>query len=131
MRHDLWIDASPEEHEAELREAMAKQSPRDLMLIAHAGPEIIGFAEAGIRHDYVNGCDTSPVAFLEGIYVVPSWRRSTVASALCTAVADWGRARGCAELASDTDWDNPDGIAFHLGAGFEETERVIYFRKFL
>ena len=32
-----------------------------------SGREPVGFAEASLRHDYVNGCETSRVAFLEGI----------------------------------------------------------------
>ncbi|EBL5154416.1 GNAT family N-acetyltransferase [Salmonella enterica subsp. enterica serovar Dublin] len=42
----------------------------------------IGFADASIRHDYVNGCDSSPVAFLEGIFVLPSFRQRGVAKQL-------------------------------------------------
>jgi aminoglycoside 6'-N-acetyltransferase I len=129
MRQDLWPDASLAEHEAEIHEVLA--SPRHLALLAHRGDEVAGFAEASIRHDYVNGCDTSPVAFLEGIYVGAAHRRAGLAAGLCAQVAAWGQARGCTELASDTDWDNPEGIAFHLGAGFEESERVVYFRKLI
>lgn len=47
----------------------------------------IGFAEAAVRHDYINGTEFSPVAFLEGIYVVPEARRSGVASTFVSAVA--------------------------------------------
>jgi len=31
----------------------------------------IGFVEASLRSEYVNGTSTSPVAFLKGLYVVP------------------------------------------------------------
>ncbi len=47
-------------------------------------------------HDYVNGCDTSPVGFLEGIYVDPARRRAGVARALLAAAEGWVRERGCA-----------------------------------
>lgn len=82
-----------------------------------------------MRHDHVNGCETSPVAFVEGLYVRPEFRNAQVARALCEAVADWGRRRGCSELASDALADNQESHAFHQAIGFEETERVIYFRK--
>ncbi len=90
---------------------------------------MIGFAEAAIRQDYVNGCDSSPVLFLEGLFVDPGHRRRGVAGALVAAVADWGRAQGCSEFASDAEIDNLDSHAMHLALGFAETERVVYFRR--
>ncbi|MFL9996637.1 GNAT family N-acetyltransferase [Paraburkholderia sediminicola] len=91
----------------------------------------IGFAEAALRQDYVNGCKTSPVLFLEGIYVVPAARRVGIARALCTAAGQWDSAHGCTEFASDTQIDNLDGQALHRALGFEEVERVVFFRKHL
>ena len=39
------------------------------------------------------------------------------------------RSRGCTEFASDRLLDNEASGAFHLAAGFEETERVVCYRK--
>ncbi|MDZ7283278.1 GNAT family N-acetyltransferase [Sphingomonas sanguinis] len=97
--------------------------------VALVDGRVIGFAEAAIRHDYVNGCDTSPVLFLEGLFVDPDHRRRGVAGALVAAVADWGRAQGCSEFASDAELDNGDSHAMHRALGFVETERVVYFRR--
>jgi aminoglycoside 6'-N-acetyltransferase I len=91
----------------------------------------IGFAEASLRRDYVNGCETSPVAFLEGIYVMPHARRRGVGRALDAAVRAWAVARGCREYASDALLGNRDSHVFHAALGFEETERVVYFRRVL
>ena len=44
--------------------------------VALAEGRVIGFAEAAIRQDYVNGCDGSPVLFLEGLFVDPRGRWS-------------------------------------------------------
>ncbi|GAM02494.1 aminoglycoside 6'-N-acetyltransferase [Sphingomonas parapaucimobilis] len=96
--------------------------------VALADGRVIGFAEAAVRHDYVNGCDTSPVLFLEGLFVDPDHRRRGVAGALVAAVADWGRAQGCSEFASDAELENVDSHAMHRALGFVETERVVYFR---
>ncbi|MFN3774293.1 aminoglycoside 6'-N-acetyltransferase [Sphingomonas parapaucimobilis] len=97
--------------------------------VALVDDRVIGFAEAAVRHDYVNGCDTSPVLFLEGLFVDPDHRRRGVAGALVAAVADWGRAQGCLEFASDAEIDNLDSHAMHRALGFVETERVVYFRR--
>jgi aminoglycoside 6'-N-acetyltransferase I len=82
-----------------------------------------------LRRDYVNGCETSPVAFLEGIYVPPDRRRGGAGRALIARAEQWARDRGCQEFASDALLANEASHRFHSGAGFEETERVVYFRK--
>jgi aminoglycoside 6'-N-acetyltransferase I len=51
-----------------------------------AGGTAIGFIEAMVRHDYVNGCETSPVAFVEGLFVTEPHRRQGVAQALVARV---------------------------------------------
>jgi aminoglycoside 6'-N-acetyltransferase I len=89
----------------------------------------VGFAEAALRVDYVNGTDSSPVAFLEGLYVAPGSRRAGVARALVAAVEQWARREGCSELASDCLLENIDAHEVHRALGFGETERVVYFRK--
>lgn len=95
------------------------------------GGAAIGFAEATLRRDYVNGCTTSPVGFLEGIYVREAWRGQGVARALVQAVEDWTRALGCTELASDAWLSDANSHRMHEALGFSETERVVYFRKIL
>ncbi|MDF7773976.1 GNAT family N-acetyltransferase [Sphingomonas sp. AOB5] len=127
MREALWPDEDGLRGGAEAMLA----NPDMLALIVHADGKPVAFAEAALRRDYVNGCDTSPVAFLEGIYVEPEHRRSGVAQALANAAAEWGRAKGCTEFASDILADNHESHVFHTAIGFEETERVIYFRRVL
>jgi len=102
-----------------------------LVLVARAAGGVVGFAEASIRRDYVNGCETSPVAFVEGLYVTPHHRHGGVARALVAAVERWAKAQGLRELASDAMLDNEQSHAMHRALGFSETERVVYFRKAL
>jgi aminoglycoside 6'-N-acetyltransferase I len=90
-----------------------------------------GFAEVSIRHDYVNGCKYRPALFLEGIYVRPEFRGQGLARALCAAAAQFGEQNGCQEFASDVLMDDHDSLAAHARLGFAETERVVYFRRFL
>jgi aminoglycoside 6'-N-acetyltransferase I len=105
---------------------------RFAQFVAYSAPgEAVGLAEASMRIDYVNGTVSSPVAFLEGLYVVPPARRRGVAQSLVCVVSDWARSRGCSELASDTLLENEASQAVHRALGFEETERVVFFRKAL
>ena len=95
---------------------------------AFVGAELVGFAEAEIR-PWGTGCDTAPVAWLEGIYVRPERRRQGIGRRLVEAVADWGRARGMTELGSDAWLDNLESRLSHALWGFEETKRVVMFRR--
>jgi aminoglycoside 6'-N-acetyltransferase I len=129
LRIALWPD---EDAKAMTQEASGMLTQPDLLvLVAREGEIVIGFAEAAIRRDYVNGCETSPVAFVEGIYVSPQRRRRGVARAMIAAVEDWARQQELSELASDALLDNAQSHAMHNALGFGETERVVYFRKSL
>ena len=92
---------------------------------------MVGFAEATLRHDHVNGCATSPVGFLEGLYVLPGQRRHGAGRALVVAVEAWAAGLGCSELASDTGLGNTAARLVHGALGFAETEQVVFFRKVL
>jgi aminoglycoside 6'-N-acetyltransferase I len=131
LRQSLWPHSSRAEHLAEMGEFLA-QPGRYAQFVAYAGSrQPVGLAEASLRSDYVNGTESSPVAFLEGLYVATSHRRRGVARRLVAAVAEWAVSRGCRELASDAALGNDSSHAVHKSLGFVETERVVYFRKVL
>jgi aminoglycoside 6'-N-acetyltransferase I len=104
-------------------------SPEAACFLAFDGDKAVGFAQCQLRHDYVEGCETSPVGFLEGVYVDDDHRRSGVARALLSACEDWARSVGCTEFASDCEIDNHDSLAWHLKNGFNEMGRTIWFAK--
>jgi predicted dinucleotide-binding enzyme/GNAT superfamily N-acetyltransferase len=114
LRHALWPDQSPEELRAEA-EAFFTAPDQRLAAVLVAQPAtngLVGFAELSLR-PYAEDCLTSPVAFLEGWYVVPSARRHGVGGALVAAAEDWAREEGCREFASDTQFDNKVSIEAH------------------
>jgi aminoglycoside 6'-N-acetyltransferase I len=129
FRLALWTDATAEEHRAYMAISLA-QPERFLQLMMYdQNRKPIGFIEGSIRSDYVNGTETSPVGFVEGVYVTPEWRRKGIARQLFAAIGDWAQARGCRELASDALLDNVASQRAHVALGFKETERVVYFSK--
>lgn len=131
LRGALWPDTPGREHEAEMA-AFVTEPQRYAQWLARAGDgQAIGLAEASIRSDYVTGCETSPVAFLEGLYVAPARRRHGIARALVDEVARWGAARGCREMASDTQTDNVASQAVHQALGFAEAERTVAYVRAL
>lgn len=89
-----------------------------------------GFLEAGQRK-YAEGCDTSPVGYIEGWYVDADLRRQAMGSALVHAAEDWARQQGFSEMASDCVLENWVSESAHKAIGYEEVERLIHFRKSL
>src|SRR3954466_14464323 len=136
LRLALWSDASADEHRGYMAISLAQPERFLQLMIYDEQRQPIGFIEGSIRGDYVNGTETSPVGFIEGVYVVPAWRRKGVGRPLFAAIGDWatggwGGARGCRELASDALLENEASQRAHRALGFEETERVVYFRRWL
>ncbi|MDQ7286748.1 aminoglycoside N-acetyltransferase AAC(6')-Iak [Stenotrophomonas sp. Sm5341] len=125
LRLGLWPDA---DDPLETLVAALAEDAGAVFLACAAGGQAIGFAEVRLRQDYVNGTDSSPVGFLEGWYVQPQWQGCGVGRALLAAVRAWTRDAGCRELASDSRVEDVQAHAAHRACGFEETERVVYFR---
>lgn len=123
----LWPDHSREEIAGEM-----------VPLLAAADAAVFGWREGGrweafaqcqLRRDYVEGCETSPVGYLEGIFVREPLRGKGVAKALLAACEAWSRAQGCTEFASDCELENEPSLRFHLATGFQEAGRIICFVK--
>ena len=122
----MW-EHDPAELAAEF--ATLTASKEAACFLATDGETAIGFAQCQLRHDYVEGCETSPVGFLEGVYVDPAYQGKGVARQLVAACEDWARSLGCTEFGSDCELDNTASLAFHLAIGFEEASRTIWFNK--
>ena len=123
----LWPDHTAEEMRAELADMIVK--PDAAFFLAYADETAVGFAQCQLRYDYVEGTDSSPVGYLEGIYVAEKCRKHGVARELLSACENWAKSKGCTEFASDCELDNTQSLAFHLNVGFEEANRIICFTK--
>jgi aminoglycoside 6'-N-acetyltransferase I len=131
LRKALWPQSTREEHLSEMSSFLSSPE-RYAQFVAYSSlGDAVGLVEASVRSDYVNGAESSPVAFLEGIYVVPQARRKGIAAGLVAAVTGWALEVGCRELASDALLENPVSHAVHRALGFQETERVVFFRRVL
>lgn len=89
----------------------------------------VGFARCQLRHDYVEGTESSPVGYLEGIFVEQEFRHKGYAKDLLAKCEEWAKEKGCVEFASDCELDNVASLAFHLNMGFSEANRIICFTK--
>jgi len=104
-------------------------NPHMAMFIAFDSGKAVGFSHVLARHEYVIGTESSPVGYLEGVYVCPDYRSNDIAKTLVNMCENWSRERGCAEFASDCELGNSGSLAFHLKVGFEESSRIIFFKK--
>lgn len=123
----LWPHHTQEEMGRELAQLITKSDA--VFFLAYAQNAAIGFAQCQLRRDYVEGTDSSPVGYLEGIYVAEDCRKQGVAKALLTACENWAKSKGCMEFASDCEIGNTQSLQFHLNVGFEEANRIICFAK--
>ena len=123
----LWPDNSLEDFVEEMKGFIAHNS--SVIFLAVEDLEAVGFAQCQLRTDYVEGTDSSPVGYLEGLYVLENHRHKGFAKALVDACERWAVSKGCTEFASDCELDNMDSYAMHLKLGFTETNRIICFTK--
>ena len=122
----LWQHHTEDELTAEFQDMTARGGA---VFLAEEDGVAAGFSQCQLRHDYVEGTNSSPVGYLEGIYVREEYRRRGVAAALLNACENWAKEQGCLEFASDCEIDNADSLFFHLRLGFTEANRVICFTK--
>lgn len=123
----MWEDNTLESLTVELAEIIA--NPESAVFLLFDKEQAIGFAQCQLRHDYVEGTDSSPVGYLEGIFVEENDRNKGYAKELLKQCEAWAKEMGCTEFASDCELTNTGSLAFHLKMGFEEANRVICFTK--
>ena len=123
----MWPEQDPDGLAEEFRELLP--DPDAVCFLRYTGSRPVAFAQCQLRHDYVEGTDSSPVGYLEGIFVSETYRRKGYAAELLAECEKWAKEKGCSEFASDCELDNADSLDFHLAAGFEEANRIICFRK--
>ena len=123
----LWPDHERAALMSELKDILAKEDAA--FFLAEKDGKQVGFAQCQLRRDYVEGTESSPVGYLEGIFVEEEARGSGIARSLLSACESWAREQGCREFASDCQLTNTGSLSFHLALGFEEANRIICFTK--
>lgn len=125
LRTALWPDSASD---FELEVAQILQSDHQVGFVAEQEGALVGFVEVSLRA-YAEGCESSPVGYLEGWYVAPTHRKTGVGRRLVEAAEDWARAQGCTEMASDSEISNTQSHLAHARLGYQEVERIVCFRK--
>ena len=123
----LWTGHSVEEFIEDMHQFISSENTA--IFLAYEGEEAIGFAQCQLRNDYVEGTDSTPVGYLEGLFIKEAFRQQGYARLLVTYCEQWAKRKGCIEFASDCELHNEDSLVMHLRLGFIESNRIICFTK--
>ena len=123
----MWDSASLSELEKDFLNIVNSRNSGCFIRYSEDTPT--GFAQCSLRKDYVEGTSTSPVGYLEGVYIIDEYRNKGYARELVSACEKWAKDMGCSEFASDCELTNENSLRFHLSVGFDEVNRIICFRK--
>lgn len=123
----LWNGHSLSELEHEFE--VLTENPDAACFIKYVDDRPIGFAQCQLRHDYVEGTSTSPVGYLEGIFVAVEYRHKGYAKELVAYCEERALNKKCTDFASDCEIDNETSLRFHLAMGFKVANRIICFNK--
>lgn len=118
---NLWQDAT--------LESCKKDAKVTNQFIYYEDDKVVGLLTCSIKREYVAGCSTNKVAYLEGVYVLPEYRRKGIATKLIEHFKTWAKSIGCKEMASDIEVDNDVSLQFHKKCGFEVVETTIHMKK--
>ena len=129
MAIQMWDSHTIDELETEFGETLDDEQAA--FFIKFVNNISVGFAQCGLRTDYVEGTDSSPVGYLEGIFVKEDYRNNGYAKEMLLACEKWAKDMGCTEFASDCELDNIGSLKFHIAMGFDEANRIICFKKII
>ncbi len=129
MRLLLWPENDADSLRREMQR-MLSDPMTPVFVLERSEGGLGGFLEAGTRK-YADGCETTPVGYIEGWFIDEDLRGKGFGHALVRRAEDWARSQGLKEMGSDTWLDNDVSIRAHLAMGYEEVERLIHFAKTL
>ena len=127
MRQGLWPDA-PVEYLSYDLDAKLANTDYAIFIASQADGQQVAFIEVGLR-SYGEGCETSPVGYIEAWYVEEQIRGQKLGRDLIHAAEQWAREKGMREMGSDTWLENEASIAAHVHLGYQEVERLVHFAK--
>jgi aminoglycoside 6'-N-acetyltransferase I len=123
----LWVDHEKNDLKKIFEEI--KNSSKEKTFVYKINGKYIGFINVSIRVDYVEGSNSTPVGYVEGIYVDLDFRKKGVAKELVKKGEEWAYKKGCKQMGSDILLNNTISYDFHKNIGFTEANKIICFIK--
>ena len=129
MRHELYGELSAQFHEAEMELIFSSKEATCFIGLRESGAAV-AMLEVSLRN-FVDGCLGGPVGYIEGIYVTPLERKQGYAGELIEFATSWFRSKGCRDMEADAELANLIAQDFLTRAGFDETYRVVEYKRWL
>ncbi|MCC6300664.1 MAG: GNAT family N-acetyltransferase [Anaerolineales bacterium] len=127
MRQALWYHLPAEYLEQDM-DAILGGRKHAVFVAAREDGGLVAFVEVSLR-DYAEGCQTSPVGYIEAWFVDENVRGQKLGREMIVAAENWAREKGCAEMGSDTWLENEASIEAHRKTGYFEIDRLVHFIK--
>jgi aminoglycoside 6'-N-acetyltransferase I len=128
MRQALYTGLDDEFHRREMEAIFASAEIMCFLGVSRVGEGLMAMMELSLRN-VVDGCIGSPVGYIEGLYLKPEFRGRGFGRRMIAFAESWFISSGCREMATDTELENTTAQQFFRYAGFEETWRIIEFKK--
>lgn len=123
----LWQGSDFDELKADFQGIVTRKN--EIVFTAYIDGRMIGFVHCNLRKEYVEGTESCPVAYLEGIYVEQEFRNVGVATYLISYCEKWAKEKGCTELASDCDIENISSRKMHESNNFKGVSKLVHYVK--
>ncbi len=126
MRKRVYSSLDDEFHEIEMKKIVDN---RDWFcyFLENDNNKILGMVELSSRN-IVDGCLSSPVAYLEGLYLKKQHRGMGLGREAIEIIKNWCKKKGFTELGMDTEMKNVEAQKFFKAIGLHETYRIVQYR---
>lgn len=127
MRQMLWYHLPAEYLQLDMDSVLGDRK-RAVFVASNADGNLVAFVETSLR-DYAEGCQTSPVGYIEAWFVDENIRGQKLGREMILTAENWAREKGCTEMGSDTWLENEASIEAHRKTGYFEVDRLVHFIK--
>lgn len=124
----LWPKHSTDELKKEFQDIL-KSKIEETFICKEDKCNYAGFINISLRYEYVPGAKSSPVGYVEGIFVKEQYRKKGIAKKLIDAGEEWAKSKHCKEMGSDVELHNKLSQVFHKKLGFKEDDILVHFIK--
>ena len=127
FRDELYGGLEPGYIEAEIKRIMEDPGLASFIIYEEKKDIPVGMVEMSLRN-IVDGCVSSPVAYIDGLYLIEKYRGQGFGKKLIQFTKKWAAENNCTELAVDTELENERAQKFYLREGFAETFRIVQYK---
>lgn len=125
MREKVYSSLDDEFHEKEMEQIFFRED-WFCYFLSDESNKMLGLVELSSRN-IADGCLSSPVAYLEGLYLKKEHRGRGLGKEAVRIILTWCKEKGFTELATDSELTNINAQQFFKAIGFQETYRVVEF----